>query len=156
MPYRILKPLYLVSPHEEPGCAAIFNSSNFAYKHYRYPYGYPPGCDYMVDLISPVPLPCSLDLLKTMLRRDAGQSFYYKDTEAGPNGTWYSYSSGLGTITGRYLISNDNPSGRYIGWDDSGNIVEMYYENNALIKKKLKLIGGSFSGYFDVSIKFPD
>jgi hypothetical protein len=135
---------------DEP--VALFNASDFAYSHYRYPYGKSPsGCNYMVELASPVSMPCSVDVasIKTMLRKDGGQSFYYNDPDVG----WLSYSSGLGIIEGRYLISNDNPPGSYIGWDDSGHIVRVYYDNGKLTISKLKTIGGLFSGHFDVALK---
>lgn len=133
---------------------AIFNSSAFAYADYRYPYGVIrtlTGCDYMADLISPVSIPCSTEPVKTMLRRDTGESFYYYDEG---EHTWYSYSTGLGIVEGRYLVSNDNPSGKHIGWDDKGNIVRIDHDNGELKITKLKEIGGILYGLFDVALKF--
>lgn len=131
------------------GPIAVFNSSDYAYIDSRLQSPY--FGKISEEMVSPAPLPVDLNYVKTMLRKDGGQSVYYRVGQY----TWYSYSSGLGTISGQYLLSNDNPYGKHIGWDGSGNIVRCENINNQIVCNTLKHIGGYLSLVSDVSLKFP-
>lgn len=131
---------------------AIFNSSGFAYAHFRFPYGGSTGCSlsYLIDLVSPVQFdywPCKT--VKTMLRKDNKESFYYSSL----NG-YKSYSYELGTFDGRFLINSLN--NRSIGWNSTGSIVECERVDDTVTCETLKQIGGLLAEPFDVSVEIKE
>lgn len=135
---------------------AIFNDSQYAYALFRYPYppqDPQPSSNQLIEIDSPVPLNIGswswiyqlYSRVKTMLRQDIKQSFY---------DVLNSYSSELGNMDGRMLISNF--SNKNIGWNSNGSIIECKRGEDMISCKPLKQIGGSFNGVFDISIKIKE
>lgn len=134
---------------------ALFNETQYAYGHYISVY---PNSWKLNKIFSPAPL-TSNEGIKTMLRKDNGQSFYVLSEGMSVS---YSYSSELGVINDRMLLSGDNQYDTSIGWSSDGNIIECFIdEEEQLICNKLNSVGGALFGsfqdlqYFDVSLKFP-
>lgn len=132
---------------------AIFNETQNAYTHYRRIH--PRNVWELIEIISPAPSLAEIteikymDIknigIKTMLRKDTKQSFYVKPHLLYVSGIKsHSYSSELGIIDGRKLVSGDNPYGVSIGWSSDGEIIKCFIENGKITCNTLKDVGMGF------------